>query len=345
MGEKFNHLSWRERLKIEAWLKAGWSKRKIADELGRHVSTIYREIERGTGHQRTSELVDYECYIPDIARDKYENTFPNKGPELKIGKDHALAQHLENMLKNGHRSPEAALGEIKAKGLRFKTEISVKTLYRYIDIGLFLEVTNKDLPFKREKRRKYRRVRPAARPCKGMSIEQRPEEVNAREVFGHWEMDTVQGKQKSRPRLLVLTERLSRYEIMIPIKSNTTENVVKALNSIERKYGVLSYQIFKSVTVDNGPEFQDCNGMEQAYRKKGKRTTIYYCHPYSSWERGSNERQNGMIRRKHPKGTNFATVSSTIIKETEEWINNYPRKIFNFRSAAEVFESHVAALV
>ena len=98
--------------------------------------------------------------------------------------------------------------------------------------------------------------------------------------------------------MLVLTERLSRHEIMIPIKTNTTESVVKALNTLERKYGALFYKVFRSITVDNGPEFADCAGMEKACRRKGARTTVYYCHPYSSWERGSNERQNGMIRRK-----------------------------------------------
>ena len=177
-----------------------------------------------------------------------------------------------------------------------------------------------------------------------MSIEQRPEEINSRETFGHWEMDTVQGIQKSRPRLLVLTERLSRHEIMIPIKTNTTESVVKALNTLERKYGALFYKVFQSITVDNGPEFADCAGMEKACRRKGARTTVYYCHPYSSWERGSNERQNGMIRRKHPKGTDFATIPASTLKKTEEWINNYPRKIFNFHTAAEVFEACVNSL-
>ena len=216
MGENYQHLTWRERLIIETRLKDGWSKQRIADELGRHVSTIYREIKRGLGIQRTTELIDRECYIPDIAQARYEDHYPDKGPGLKIGKDHRLARYLEAALKGGNRSPEAALGEIKAKGLVFDTEISVRTLYRYIDLGLFLEVTNKDLPHKTAKKRGYRRVR-AARAPKGLSIEQRPEEINSRETFGHWEMDTVQGIQKSRPRLLVLTERLSRHEIMIPI--------------------------------------------------------------------------------------------------------------------------------
>ena len=301
-------------------------RRKIKDEA--FLGLIWRIIKDG---------------IPDIAQARYEDHYPDKGPGLKIGKDHRLARYLEAAIKGGNRSPEAALGEIKAKGLVFDTEISVRTLYRYIDLGLFLGITNKDLPHKAAKKRGYRRVR-AARAPKGLSIEQRPEEINSRETFGHWEMDTVQGIQKSRPRLLVLTERLSRHEIMIPIKTNTTESVVKALNTLERKYGALFYKVFRSITVDNGPEFADCAGMEKACRRKGARTTVYYCHPYSSWERGSNERQNGMIRRKHPKGTDFATIPASTLKKTEEWINNYPRKIFNFHTAAEVFEACMNSL-
>lgn len=344
MGAVFSHLSWRERLKIEAWLKAGWSKRRIADELGRHISTIYREIKRGWGQQRTSELVDYECYLADIAQDKYEDHFEMKGPALKIGKDHALANYLGEVLRGGNRSPEAALGEIKAKGLVFETEISTKTLYRYIGLGIIPGVTNRDLPAKRNEKRDYKRVRRAARPCPGRGIEERPKEVGTREEFGHWEMDTVQGKQKTRPRLLVLTERLSRNEIVVKIKSNEAANVVKALDRLERKLGAAFYSVFRSITVDNGSEFSDCEGMERSCRRRGKRTTVYYCHPYSSFERGSNERQNGMIRRLFPKGTDFSGVSLQKVRQSEEWVNNYPRRMFNFRSSAEVFADCLAAL-
>ena len=102
--------------------------------------------------------------------------------------------------------------------------------------------------------------------------------------------------------------------------------MVKALNTLERKYGALFYKVFRSITVDNGPEFADCAGMEKACRRKGARTTVYYCHPYSSWERGSNERQNGMIRRKHPKGTDFATIpASTLKKITKIFANHLTR--------------------
>ena len=196
-------------------------------------------------------LIDRECYIPDIAQARYEDHYPDKGPGLKIGKDHRLARYLEAAIKGGNRSPEAALGEIKARA-SYSIPRFPSALYRYIDLGLFLRITNKDLPHKAAKRGVI-----AGRPCgpapKGLSIEQRPEEINSWETFGHWEMDTVQGIQKSRPRLLVLTERLSRHEIMIQIKTNTTESVVKALNTLERKYGALFYKVFRSITVDNGP--------------------------------------------------------------------------------------------
>lgn len=109
MGERYNHLSWRERLTIETRLKDGWSKQRIADALGRHVSTIYREIKRGWGQQRTSDLIDYECYLADIAQARYEAEYSGKGPALKIGKDHEYANYLGSVLKNGNRSPEAAL--------------------------------------------------------------------------------------------------------------------------------------------------------------------------------------------------------------------------------------------
>ena len=336
MGENYQHLTWRERLIIETRLKDGWSKQRIADELGRHVSTIYREIKRGLGIQRTTELIDRECYIPDIAQARYEDHYPDKGPGLKIGKDHRLARYLEAAIKGGNRSPEAALGEIKAKGLVFDTEISVRTLYRYIDLGLFLGITNKDLPHKTAKKRGYRRVR-AARAPKGLSIEQRPEEINSRETFGHWEMDTVYSGKDGSCALLVLTERLSRKEIIEKMRDRTAISTVRALNRIERRFGALFPRVFQTITVDNGGEFSDVKSLERSILRKGRRTKMYYCHPYTSCERGSNECANKMIRRKFPKGTDFNKVSRAEVKKAEEWMNNYPREILGWKTAEIVF--------
>ena len=102
-------------------------------------------------------------------------------------------------------------------------------------------------------------------------------------------------------------------------------------------FGVLYGIIYKSITVDNGSEFALADQLEQSCITGDKRTKVYYCHPYSSWERGSNENVNGMIRRRHPKGTDFSKVTAEEIAATENWINSYPRKIFSYKSAGTMF--------
>lgn len=113
----------------------------------------------------------------------------------------------------------------------------------------------------------------------------------------------------------------------------------------ERKYGERLFRdVFKTITVDNGVEFSDAEGLEKSRRNKKKRTKVYYCHPYSSCERGSNENANRLIRRHIPKGVNFDKKSKTEIKEIETWINNYPRKIFEYDTAENQFINEMEKL-
>ena len=140
-------------------------------------------------------------------------------------------------------------------------------------------------------------------------------------------------------RLLVLSERVTRREIIIRIKDGRAETVVAALDRLERIYGAAFYEIFKTITVDNGSEFADADGIERSARRKdAKRTTVYYCHAYSSCERGTNENINRMIRRQFPKGTDFDKVTAAEVKRVETWLNDYPREILGFMSSAEAFE-------
>ena len=115
---------------------------------------------------------------------------------------------------------------------------------------------------------------------------------------------------------------------------------------LERKYGADMFkQIFKTITVDNGSEFADVNGLERSILEEGeKRTHLYYCHPYSSWERGTNEVTNKMVRRKVPKGTNFDDKTDEEIEKIEGWINGYPRRIHGYRSAGELFTEELEKL-
>ena len=341
----YKHLTFNDRLKIEAWQKVGTSPRVMAEKLGVHISTIYRELKRGQYEPLNSDYTTEQRYSPDIAEEKNQANLRAKGAPLKIGSDHEYAQYIEYKIRVEKYSPRAVLGEIKRQGVEFSTSISAPTLYRYIEQGVFLTITNDNLPVKRNKStRKYKKVR-AARASKGESIEKRPAEIAERTTFGHWEMDCVEGKKGTKKTMLVLTERYTRYEIIRIMKDHTAASVVKALNGIERAYGADFYKIFQSITIDNGSEFSDYEGLEQSCRRVGTRTKVYYCHPYSSYERGSNENQNKMIRRHYPKGVSFERVTPADTRRLEKWINNYPRGIFDYLTSADLSEACVNSLL
>ena len=114
--------------------------------------------------------------------------------------------------------------------------------------------------------------------------------------------------------------------------------------ALEKEWGELFPRVFQTITVDNGSEFADCPGIERSILAEGSRTKCYYCHPYSSWERGSNENLNRMIRRKFPKGTSFADVTRKQVQNVEDWMNNYPRKVLGYLTAEMAYQTCVAAL-
>lgn len=337
------HLSWTDRLKIEQGLKEGLCPYQISKRLHVHHATIYREIQRGSYTHMNTNLTTETRYSPYIAEQKYREHLAAKGADLKISNDHELANYIERKIRNEHFSPAAVLMEIKEKNLPFKTTLSVNTIYSYIDKGVFFSLQRKHLPRKDKHIRKYNRIK-AARAPRGESIEKRPEEINSRRTFGHWEMDCVCGPVRSKETLLVLSERLARLEIIRRIPDQTAASVVKQLDMIELEYGDSFPRIFKTITVDNGSEFSDCKGLERSILHDGKRTKLYYCHPYSSYERGTNENINAMIRRAFPKGTNFHAVADEVIQSVEDWINNYPRKILGGKSSNALFSQYAAPL-
>jgi IS30 family transposase len=329
----FKHLSINDRLLIESMIIRKKKPPEIASRVGCSLSTIYREFKRGVYSKMNSELITKETYSPDIAHERYKRNLKAKGCDIKIGNDHKLAKHIENKIVNEKYSPAAVLGEILTQGLKFDTTITTRTLYSYIDKGIFLKLTNKDLMFRGKRKRKYRKVR-AKRAALGDSIEKRPGEINSRESFGHWEMDLLKGNKKTKSAVLVMTERLTRTQLMMKMKDKTSDSVLRKLKNLERTHGKEFPKLFKTITVDNGSEFGKVHELEKLVK-------IYYCHPYSSWERGSNEKQNQMIRKHFPKGTNFDRISNSQIHEVETWLNNYPRKIFGYKTAYDMLQQHL----
>ena len=342
----YKHIRWEQRLKIEGALRTGAKPAAIAQELGVCKKTIYNEIARGMCVQQTSEYEFVERYCADVAERKYQENLRAKGPDIKLGKDFAFVEYIEDQIINKRRSPGAALAQIQIDGKKFDTEICETTLYNWIYRGdIFLNLTEADLLYKGGRRNEGRKAgdNNRARPAKGDTIEQRPEEINSRETFGNWEMDSVMGCKGSKQALLVLTERRTRMGIVLLVEDHTAASVVKAINSLERRFGKLFYKLFKSITVDNGCEFQDFEGIEMSHRRKGKRTIVFFCHPYSAYERGSNENMNRLIRRFFPKGTNFDEVTKEEVMAAERWVNNYPRKILGWKSATMLFDQELQA--
>lgn len=339
----FHQLQWEDRLTLERMLKVGVSKVKIAEALGVCRRTIYNEIKRGLCKQQVNEC-DFEMqYCADVAERRYQENLRAKGPDLKIGNDHAFAEYVEHMIVEEHYSPGAVLATLKDNN-QFDTDICESTLYNYIYRGdVFLVLSPEHLHERGRRHPKAGHQPLAAKPPRGESIEHRDPEVASRSTFGHWELDSVMGTVGSNRALLVFTERLTRAGIIVPVENHTAASTVQVLNRLERRFGGMFYRIFKSITVDNGCEFMDYEGMEKARRRKGKRTTVYYCHPYSPHERGSNENMNRLIRRFFPKGTNFDEVDLEDIRRAEKWINSYPRKVLGWRSSEEVMAEYLAA--
>ena len=341
MRRQFKKLSKTQRNQLEMLLKAKVSKKEIAEFLGVHISTIYREIKRGEYLHRNHDWTEEKRYSADKAEYKYREMLKEKGSQIKLGNDYEYAEYLERKILEEKQSPKAVLGHIKKHNIHFNTTISVNTLYSYIRKGYFTTLEMKHLP-KGNQKKKKEHVRANKRAPKGTSIEKRPLEILERHTFGHWEMDCVCGPTKQS--LLVLTERLTRKEIILPLQTQSAAEVVKALNKIEYRYGKQFKNIFKTITVDNGTEFSNCQGIEKSIYGKGNRTKVYYCHPYSSWERGTNERINREIRRLIPKGTNLAHYTEKDIEAVEDWVNEYPRQIFDFETSNERFAREIAKI-
>ena len=338
--EKGEHLSYGNRVVIgHLYNIQDKNYTDIGKELNCHRTTISREIKRGKVELRNGDGTTRKEYVPKLAQKVHAFKNSNKGPNLKIGKNNELAEFIEEQILK-LRSPAAIADDIK-KSDDYETELHWKTIYNYIDKG-FLDIDRDDLIHGNYKTGKERPEESASttRRKEGRTIRDRPEEADTREEFGHWEMDLVEGlKEKGEPFLLVLTERQTRQEIIEKIPNKKSESVIKGLDRIERRFGVVNFrETFKTITTDNGSEFADYEGIEESFTGSSiPRTSQYYCDAYCSWQRGSNEVANRFIRRFLPKGTSFKGITRSLVKKIQKFINTYPRKMFNYGNSDELF--------
>ena len=319
--------------------------KQIADALGYTFQSIYRELKRGFYMHRNHDWTETRKYSADKAQFQADINATAKGAPLKIGKDREFAAFVEAMILENKYSPSAILDYIKENGLAFETKICRVTLYSYIDKGVFLRVTNKNLLRKGKMKRKAKKKKEAKQLPKLNSIEKRPTEVAERNTFGHWEFDSVIGKNTKGNTLLCFTERKTRMEIILKASDKSAASTVSALNRLERRFGSRNFsRIFKTITCDNGTEFANSEAMEHSPYTRKRRTTVFYCHPYCSSERGSNENQNGFIRRFIPKGTPISRYTDADLQAIQDYINTYPRRIFNGENSLKRFKKELQKL-
>ena len=340
----FKQLTYKDRIKIEPlYNDLHLTYTEIGKIIGKDRTTIGREIKLGLVELETTYLPVWK-YCAEVAQRKNEEKETAKGTNLKIGNDIKLAKFIEKEIKEEKTSPEVI--EYKIKRSKFSITLCYKTIYNYIDKEI-LDVKRKDLTYGKYEKKEENKKEESERiklNKEGKTIHDRPKEIETREILGHWEMDLVEGlKGKKEPYLLVLSERKTRKEIIELIQNKTAKSVGKALDRIERKMGVVKFrERFKTITTDNGAEFRNWEIIEKSYTgSKNKRTNQYFADSYSSWQRGTNENINKMIRRFLPKKTSFKGLNREDVKRIEKWINNYPRKIFNFKTSEEYYQQEI----
>lgn len=326
MAKEYVHLTPFERDIISVWLAQNKSRKEIAQLLGRDQSTIWRELNRNSSPE-------YKSYLAHRAQERaaQRRKKASKRPRLK---NEQIVSYVTDKLSIGW-SPELIAGRIKIDhpGL----SISYEAIYQYI---YHPKTENRDelivcLRRSHRKRRKKgigRKTRKTKIPNR-ISIDQRPSVVDQRLYYGNWEGDSVVSK-KGRPVLNSLVERKSRLLFLTRVENKTA---LATAQTVIARLKDLPLNFRQTLTLDNGTENA---GHETITSSLGIK--CFFAHPYSSWERGTNENVNGLIRCYLPKGTDFSKISDKEISLIESAINNRPRKCLGFKTPIEVATKFVA---
>ena len=304
----YKHLSQAERYQIHALMKAGHNQSQIAKVLDRSKSTISRELSRNTGSRGYRPKQACEMSAERAQNSRNANTVP------------AWVNDQAQLLLQLQWSPEQ---------IASKLPISHETVYQHVYADKAQGGTLwKNLRCQKQKRKRYAGGRdrrgqiPNRRP-----LSERPLHIEARRQVGHWECDTVMGANH-KGAVVTMVERKSGYAVMAKVSNKTSELVSSA---IVDKLQPLAVRV-KTLTFDNGKEFAG-----HVYIDEQLKSTAYFARPFASWERGSNENLNGLLRQYVPKKRAMSTVTDEEIRMIQNRLNNRPRKRLGFKTPAEVF--------
>ena len=330
------HLSLEERGMIQALSQQNYSLRKIAAVIGCAHTTIMYELRRGTPEAKSNRGRKHQ-YAAKRGQKAYNEHRKNSRRPYKIDREDCepFIQWMAEKIRKQHWSIDVCVGYAKLHKLFALGQIPcTKTLYNMLWQGkLPITLTLFEVPKVLGRKRHRKWVRKNKR-IKGRSIEERPAIVVERKEFGHWEVDTVVGRRKGREAVIfTAVEKLTSTCIAIRISNRTSAGVESAMIQLADWYGEKQFcEIFKTMTADNGSEFETFSKFESLGTK------IYFAHPYSSWERPQNERQNGMIRDYIPKGTSIERFSDDDILNIADELNQRPRRSLSYHAPIEIFE-------
>ncbi|HNP99343.1 MAG TPA: IS30 family transposase [Bacteroidia bacterium] len=322
---KYERLTFEERVKIETYNNLGWTLMAIAAELNRDKSTISREIGRFPySYQagKANQLAKFKA--------KHHND------RRRLEENDRLYNFVYSHLKK-HWSPVQISTYLKMEYANDpEMQISHESIYTYIYLLPRGELKKELIGFLRQKK-KSRYSRKGTNDKRGkipemISIEERPAEVADRSVAGHWEGDLLMGKGH-KSAIGTIVERKTRTVILVKLKNKDATSVRKAF---EKELLTLPKQMRKTMTYDQGHEMS-----EHKLFTKNTKMKVYFCHPGSPWERGTNENTNMLLRDYFPKGTDFSTISRKELKRIQYELNERPRKTLDWKSPLDVFTKEI----
>ena len=326
MSPHYQHLSMTEREELSRMLASGSSLRFIAKTLKRSPGTLSRELDRNQMSGISYRAVAAQDHADRLAH------LPRK--KRKLDYNLRLRRVIFKLLSK-RWSPEQIANRL---ALRYPTEVDMRvsheTLYAYLYVlacGQLKRQLIRCLRRHHHARRPRSKIRLKTNPVQDMiSIEKRPAEVSDRSIPGHWEGDLLIGRANGSA-LGTLVERTTRFTLLAPLK---TKDAVGVRQAFTREMRTLPQQLKRSLTYDQGQEMR-----EHRLFTKQTRIQVFFAHPHSPWERGTNENTNGLIRQFFPKGTDFAKISRYQIKQVQKLLNERPRKVLKWLTPSETFSN------
>ena len=356
---KFRHITKEERISIEILHTAGFKDSFIGEFVGKHRSSIGREIAKNVieiwdinstkSPYKEKKQINIKYYSSEKAqRNAEENKLKNR-KKCKLDRYKNLRRSVVELLKEKKidYSPDVIANLSKEGKIKeIETSIGTNAIYRAVRARKY-GLTINDLPhgrgyFKKQKNNPHTQTKEIRERKKAISIEEMPEEIKNKETDTHFEGDSVVGVKKGRHQTLItLVNTASQFLFVRRSENKTGKATVETLDKLEEEIPELS-KIIESLLLDNGIEFSKIEEMMKSVKdRRKKRFQIYFTHPYASYERGCNENKNRMIRRYFKKGKLVEDLNDEDILNIARKINNMPRKALGYKTPLEVFESNL----